>query len=247
MAAAETRYSMLGQRGRHRTPHRRHTHDHDLRRRAPELEPDALGAQRPCAARGRRVAARDRQLRADRQQHHLCRVRRRDELLGLLPDRRRRHRLHPGLGLRGRDRVALRGCCDRRALLRLLPDRGRGGAAADACQRGRVLRRRGAPPRAARGLQPLPALQRRSGLRRRARGRAGAAAPAVLHLVPDRRLSRRQRLFRRAHGDPVERVEQDRVRHRVLPRAAARRGRCDAHRRADLARQPRVHAQPRLL
>ena len=53
--------------------------------------------------------------------------------------------------------------------------------------------------------------------RARARGAAGAAAAALHHLVPDRRLPRRQRLLRRAHGAGLERVEQDRVR----PRASA--------------------------
>ena len=42
-----------------------------------------------------------------------------------------------------------------------------------------------------------------------ARGPADAAAPAVLHLLADRRLPARQRHLRRGHGRALERVEQD--------------------------------------
>ena len=63
-------------------------------------------------------------------------------------------------------------------------------------------------------------------------GPADAAAPAVLHLVPDRRLPRRRLAVRREHGRALERLEQDRQRARV-PALAPRRGRGD---RPDLAR-----------
>ena len=53
------------------------------------------------------------------------------------------------------------------------------------------------------------------------RGVAGAVAAALHHLVPDRRLPRRQRLLRRANGAAVERLEQDGVWPRLLPGAAA--------------------------
>ena len=106
---------------------------------------------------------------------------------------------------------------------------------------------RRAPARAAPGVQPVPALYRRPGLCGRARGRAGAAAPVVRHLVPDRRLSRLQQVLRCTHRDPVKCVKQDRLRHRVLPRTAARRNRCGEGHRVHVAGQRRVHALARLL
>ena len=82
------------------------------------------------------------------------------------------HGLHSGVGLRHRDRVALRRRGGRRALLRLLPDRRRGRAASGGRRRAALHRRRAAPPRAARRLQPVPALQQRPALPARRRRRA---------------------------------------------------------------------------
>ena len=61
----------------------------------------------------------------------------------------------------------------------------------------RLLRRLAAPREAAGRLQRVRPRRRRPGLRRRSRGRADAAAAAVLHLLPDRRLPRRSRAVRR--------------------------------------------------
>ena len=63
------------------------------------------------------------------------------------------------------------------------------------------------------GLQQLRAMLRHARLSGRARSRADVVSPAVLHVVPDRRLPRRQRVLRRVDGGARERVEQDRVRH----------------------------------
>jgi hypothetical protein len=55
----------------------------------------------------------------------------------------------------------------------------------------------------------------------RRRGRARPVPAALQHVVPDRRLPGRQRLLRRRRGAGVERLEQDRLRPRLL--LAARR------------------------
>ena len=91
-------------------------------------------------------------------------------------------------------------------------------------QRGFVdARRRTAAP--GRGLQPVHTLRDRPGIRRRSRRHTGGAATAVHDLVPDRRLPGRRAVLRRDAGAAVQRIEQDRVRHRVLPVATARRTR----------------------
>ncbi|MCK7498815.1 MAG: DUF2855 family protein [Comamonadaceae bacterium] len=59
---------------------------------------------------------------------------------------------------------------------------------------------------------------------------------AVHHLVPDRRLPGRQRLLRRPAAAAVQRLQQDRLRHRLLPGAAPRRTR--RHRRSSASRRP---------
>ena len=85
-------------------------------------------------------------------------------------------------------------------------------------------------------------------VRRRARGRAGAAAALVHDLFPDRRLSRRQRVLRGTRDRAVERIEQDGLRHRLLPGTAQdRAGQRGAGRRPDVAGPSELHAQPRLL
>ena len=113
----------------------------------------------------------------------------------------------------------------------------------------RLLRRRRAPARAARRSTTstcAAAPTRPIGAEREAR--AGAAAAALHHLVPDRRLPRRQRLLRRAHGAAVERVEQDRLRHRASAwrSGAAQPGAAKVVGLTSPA-QPGVHARPRLL
>src|SRR5262245_63371774 len=53
----------------------------------------------------------------------------------------------------------------------------------------------------------------------RRRGRADALPAALHHLVPDRRLPRRERLLRRGRGPRRERLEQDRAGPRLPARA----------------------------
>ena len=97
--------------------------------------------------------------------------------------------------------------------------------------------------RAGVGLQPVHALQQRRGLRGRARGLPDAGAPALHHLVHAGRFPGRQRLLRRPAGGGVQRLEQDGLRHRVLPGAAPG----PAADRRDLARQPGVRRRPGVL
>ena len=115
----------------------------------------ATPAQRAGSSRTRPLAdgarsAAHRLVRAHLEQRHLRRVRRDDELLGLLPDRRRGDRLHPGLGLRdviesrvrGRRRSASASTATGRS-----PTRSCCSRCASTPQR--LLRRRAAPARAA--------------------------------------------------------------------------------------------------
>ncbi len=62
------------------------------------------------------------------------------------------------------------------------------------------------------GLQRLCPRQRRSRLRRAAGRLSGAAAAAVHAVVSGRRLSRRERILRRAQRAALQRLQQDRVR-----------------------------------
>ncbi len=148
------------------------------------------------------------------------------------PDRRTRLGHRAGVGLRHRRAVAASGRGGGRAALRLLAHVRPGRAATRPPDGLRLQRRRAAPRRAARGLQPVLALQRRPVLMRRHRRRAGAAAAAVHHLLADRRFPGRQRLLRRPHGAAVQRVEQDRLRHRLpaAPATGHRGGRPDVRR-----------------
>ena len=120
------------------------------------------------------------------------------ELLELLSDRRRGDRLHPGVGLRHRDRVA-RARAWRSASASTATTRW---PTRSCCIRWRVDAQRfidGAPHR--RELHGVYNQYLRCSsdplYRPERRGRAGAVAAALHHLVPDRRLPRRQRLLRR--------------------------------------------------
>ena len=182
-----------------------------------------------------------RPLRADREQHHLRRLRRRDEVLGLLPHRRCGLGLHPGVGLRRRwssraprawrwasasmatGRWAATWWCSRRA----------------STQRGFVD---GAAHRRA-----LPAVYNHSSAAPPIPATAPSARPQQALLRPlfttsfliDDFLAD-DGVLRRAAGAAVQRVEQDRLRHGLLPGAAPRPAGCAAHRRPDLGRQPRL-------
>ena len=199
-------------------------HDHHRTARQQDRSrrhPRAPDARRAFAIR---PGARAREpLRPHVQQHHLRRVWRRDALLGFFPSvRRRRPGLGPraGVGLWHGGRIGLRRGAGGRARVRLLAHGQPRRADARARHAQRLDRRRGAPRAAAAHLQPVRAQQRRPVLPRRHRRPASAAAPAVCHLVADRRLHGRQRLFRRAHAAAVQRVQQDGLCHRVVPGAA---------------------------
>jgi hypothetical protein len=189
-------------------------------------------------------AATGRDLRHDRQQRHLRGDGRGDVLLGLLLQRRAgRAGLGPaaGLGIRdGREQPSRRGR-GRHPDLRL-PAGIRPPARHSGRRRRHRLRRRSAAPGGpALGLPPLPAERERPLLHRRQRGGADAAAPALLHLVPDRRPARRGGAGR-AWADPdLERLEQDGDRRR-LPAGPAPGGGAG---RPDLAAQRRVRRRPR--
>jgi hypothetical protein len=202
-----------------------------------ELRPVRLLRGRPAAHR---------EVRADGQQHHLCRIWQGNELLGLLS---RGNRL--GAASRSGDsprcRIALPGYCRWRALLWLLPDVFRSDPATRALRPRLDLPKAPTHRSAARGVQQLFALQRRS------LPCAGTEdAEAILRplfmtswLIDD--FLADNELFRRRLGGhradhALQRIEQDRLRHGVLPCPARRDGR-----RPDLGRQPRFLPQPRLL
>ena len=187
-------------------------------------------------------AAACRQLRADRQQRHLRRDGRGDVLLGLLP---RRGRLGAGAdvgfcrGRRERDRRCRGGYSGLRLPASLLAPAGD----AEERQRQRLRRRLAPPGGAALGLPPLPGQQRRPLLQRRQRGRADAAAAALLHLLPDRRPARRRGPDRARPDRDLQRLEQDRDRRR-LPAGATRRRRAG---RPHLGAEQGVRRGPRHL
>ena len=98
-----------------------------------------------------------------------------------------------------------------------------------------------APGDAALAVQRLRADDRRSGVRTRPGGPAGAVPAAVLDVVHARRLARRQRRHGRRADRAVLGVEQDRLRRRVRAAAAGPR-RSSASRRRATSRSPRASA-----
>ena len=164
-----------------------------LPRRQGRPAPLPLRRGRPARAAARSGAARGRALRPDLQQHHLRDVRQGDVLLGLLPGRGGLGS-RADVGLRGGERQppggAAAGSARCSATCRPPPSCWSMPARVDAHG---FVDGSAAPRAAACGLQRLRPRGGRSGLRRRARGRADAAAPAVLHLLADRRLPRRRR------------------------------------------------------
>ena len=187
---------------------------------ARRLSPDPHRRVGHPVAGGRPGPAAGRHLRPHREQRHLRRVRRRHELLGLLP---RRGGLGPGPmwgfaqveaseadgveagpGSSGTCRVLV---ADRRA--------------------GRRRRRTAsstAPPHRDRCPPPTTATWRAgsdpsTGRRRR---RCRCCSPALLHLVPARRPARRRRAGRPAADRDLERLEQDRARGGVPAAAGGR-------------------------
>ena len=193
-------------------------------------------------------AAGDRALLAHRQQHHLRRLRRGHEVLAVLPGARCRLGLPAGVGL-------CRWSPNRRP--KAWPSAAASGATFRRARtwwcnpRGWAPRASSMPPRTGRnsprsttstaGATPTPP----GGPD--AEGLQAVLQAAVHHLVPDRRLPGRQRLFRRAATAAVQRVQQDRVRHRLLPGAAPRHARRTGGRRPHLGRQPGLHALARRL
>ena len=121
-----------------------------------------------------------------------------------------------------------------RTAVRLFSDGNASGDRGRRCQQARSARRGRASARRGAGLQCLCPRQRRSRLRRAAGRLPGAAAAAVHAVVSGRRLSRRERIFRRTQRAAVVGLQQDRIRTRASAAYAAQGHQGD---RADLGRR----------
>ena len=229
-------------------PGARRRDPHGVRSRSHRPPPDPSG-RRPAESPARiGCPAARRVVRAHVEQHHVRGVRRRHAVLELLPglDHRSRFRkLGSGarVGIRRGGRVDRRSARARAPRVRLPPDGRRIGRDRRSSRRARVPRPRRASPADGERVQPVRVHRCRSDPPVGSRGAADGVVAAVLHVVPHRRLSRRQRLLRCHDGVDLERIEQDRDRCRVHARSPRRRARGGSH----LGCQHGVRPRARLL
>ena len=155
-----------------------------------------------------------------------------------------RFRQHSGVGIWRRHRLEASEHRRRRAAVRLFPDGDASRHRGRRCQQARLARCRAASPGRSSRLQRLFTRQRRPCFRRAAGRLPGAAAAAVHAVVSGRRLSRGKSVFRRRQRDPLQRVEQDRLRPCA---SAAHAAPADPRDRAYVGREYGVRQIARLL